>query len=250
MLAGVSEAATPTRPVNRRDVVSYVRRGSRMNPSQERAWTRLHERYVIEVPCGERSTSIAADATIDWADAFGRTAPLLVEIGCGTGEALAALAARHPDANVVGFEVFAPGVASTLSRLGRAGVDNVRIVVADGVQALQTLVRPQSITELWTFFPDPWHKKRHHKRRLVNADTARLVASRLVPGGRWRLATDWADYAQWMREVLDAEPGLRNESDGWARRPDERPVTKFEQRGIDAGRRIWELSYLVPEDAQ
>jgi len=218
-----------------------------MNPSQERAWARLHDRYIVDVPRGERATSVAPGATVEWPAAFGRTAPLLVEIGSGVGEVLAALAGQQPQANIVGLEVFEPGIASTLSRLARADVHNVRIVVADGTQALDALFPPRSITELWTFFPDPWHKKRHHKRRLVNADVARLVASRLVAGGRWRLATDWADYAEWMRDILDAEPGLRNEFAQWAPRWADRPVTKFEQRGIDAGRRIYDLSYLASD---
>ena len=235
------QARTPIR----REVVSYVRRGSRMNPSQERAWSRLRDRYLVDVPRGERNTSVAAGASVDWAAAFGRTAPLLVEIGTGAGEALAALAAGRPEGNVIGFDVFEPGVASTLARLRRADVTNARVVIADGAQALATLFGPRSITEVWTFFPDPWHKTRHHKRRLVSADFARLVASRLVAGGRWRLATDWADYAEWMRAILDAEPALANEFDGWAPRFDGRPVTKFERRGLDAGRRIYDLSYLA-----
>ena len=234
---------THTRSPLRREVVSYLRRGSRLNPSQERAWARLRDRYVVDVPHGQRETEVADGASVDWTTVFGRTAPLLVEIGTGSGEALAALAAAHPEANVVGFEVFQPGVASTLSRLRRAEVANARIVLADGAQGLARLFEPACVAEVWTFFPDPWHKTRHRKRRLVSADFARLVASRLVPGGRWRLATDWADYAEWMRAICDAEPGLANEHDGWAPRWDERPVTKFEQRGIDAGRRIYDLSY-------
>ena len=120
---------------------------------------------------------------------------------------------------------------------------NVRVVLADGAQALATVFASASISELWTFFPDPWHKARHHKRRLVSPEFAEVVASRLTADGAWRLATDWADYAEAMREVLDAAPGLANCCDGWAPRYELRPTTKYEQRGLDAGRRIYDLAY-------
>ncbi|PFG17523.1 tRNA (guanine-N(7)-)-methyltransferase [Propionicimonas paludicola] len=226
-----------------RDVVSYVRRSGRMNAAQQRAWDLYHDDWVVELPAGERVTSIATDAQIDWAGVFGREAPLLVEIGSGTGHAVTALAEAHPHANVIAFEVYTPAVASTLGRLARHGVSNVRLVIADGAQALATVFEPATISELWTFFPDPWHKVRHHKRRLVSPEFAALVGSRLVPAGRWRLATDWADYAEAMREVLDADAGLTNEHDGWAPRWELRPVTKYEQRGRSAGREIYDLSY-------
>ncbi len=235
-----------------RQVVSYVRRSARMNPSQEKAWAAHAGRLVVEVPRGERSTSIREDAGVDWAAAFGREAPLMIEIGSGRGEALAALAASHPDANVVAFEVFQPAVASALSLLAREGIDNVRIVLADGVEGLRRLVEPGELAQLWTFFPDPWHKARHHKRRLVDAATARLVASRLAPGAHWRLATDWEDYAQAMREVLDAAPGLSPapdaDAEGWAPRYRARPVTKYEARGLAAGRLIHDLDYVRTDE--
>lgn len=226
-----------------RDVVSYVRRSGRMNDSQQRAWDAHREAWVVEVPSGERHTSVAPDARVDWTAVFGREAPLKVEIGSGTGHAITALAEAVPEANLVAFEVFTPAVASTLGRIARHGVDNVRIVVADGAQALATVFGEGSVSELWTFFPDPWPKARHHKRRLVGPEFARLVASRLAPGGVWRLATDWDDYAEAMREVLDAEPGLVNLHDGWAPRFAPRPVTKYERRGLDAGRTIHDLAY-------
>ncbi len=219
-----------------------------MNPSQEKAWAAHAGRLVVNVPRGERSTSIAPDARIDWAAEFGREAPLMVEIGAGRGEALAALAQAHPDANVVAFEVFQPGVASALSLLARAGVHNARVVLADGGQGLRRLFAPGELAQLWTFFPDPWHKARHHKRRLIDPDFAALAASRLTPGAHWRLATDWEDYAVAMREVLDGAPGLRPSPDadaeGWAPRYAARPVTKYEARGANAGRRIHDLDYL------
>lgn len=226
-----------------RDVVSYVRRSARMNESQERAWRAYADAWVIHVPRRELSTSVHPEARVDWVAIFGRTAPLLVEIGSGRGDALAAIAAAHPDANVIAFEVFQPAVASTLSRLARANLTNARVVLANGVEGLEHLFEPASVSELFTFFPDPWHKARHHKRRLVSTEFADLVASRLTAEGVWRLATDWAGYADAMREVLDHHPLLENAHDGWAPRYATRPLTKYEQRGLAAGRTIRDLTY-------
>ncbi len=226
-----------------RDVVSYVRRSARMNTAQQRAWDLHNDDWVIPLDAGERATSVAGTASVDWAAVFGREAPLMVEIGSGTGHAITELALAHPDANLVAFEVFMPAVASTLGRLARHGVTNVRLVVADGAQALPVVFAEAGITELWTFFPDPWHKARHHKRRLVSPDLARVVASRLTLDGTWRLATDWDDYAEAMLATLEAEPALVNRNDGWAPRFDLRPLTKYEQRGLDAGRTIHDLAF-------
>lgn len=226
-----------------RDVVSYVRRSARMNPSQQKAWDRLRERWVLDLPSAARVTSVAADARIDPASVFERDAPLLVEIGSGNGDVVTAVAQARPEANLLAFEVFEPAVASTLSKLERAGVTNVRLVVADGAQAVTTALPDASIAELWTFFPDPWHKARHHKRRLVSPAFAEVVARKLAPEGCWRLATDWADYADHAREVLDAAPGLEPCQDGLAPRWELRPVTKYEARGIAAGRGIVDLCY-------
>lgn len=228
-------------PINR-DVVSFVRRGDRMNPSQQRAWDTYGD-WIVSVPRGDRATSIAPGATVEWDALFGRSAPLMVEIGSGTGDAVTAAALARPEANHVAIEVFLPAMASTLGKLGRAGVDNVRMLLADGVQALEMLFAPGSISELVTWFPDPWPKTRHHKRRLVNAEFAALAASRLAPDGLWRLATDWQDYAEQIREILDAEPGLVNVHDDWAPRPDLRPVTRFEERAHAAGRIVRDLAY-------
>ena len=226
-----------------REIVSYVRRSARMNASQAKAWDAHAAAWVVRVPERESSTSIHPDAQIDWREVFGRDAPMLVEIGSGRGEALAAIAAARPDANVVAFEVFEPAVASTLSRLAREGLTSVRIVVGNGAEGLAHLLEPGSVEELFTFFPDPWHKARHHKRRLVSPEFGALVASRLAPGGLWRLATDWSDYAEAMREALDDHPDLRNVHDGWAPRWPGRPVTKYEARGLAAGRTIRDLTY-------
>ena len=243
--AGAGDGAASTR--DRRGVVSFVRRSPRMNPSQQRAMTSLAQHYLVDLPRADLATSIAPEATFDQLRVFGRRAPLIVEIGCGVGDSLPAMALARPDMNVLAFEVYSPALASTMGKLDRAGVGNVRLMQADGSQGLQILLTPGTLTELWTFFPDPWQKKRHHKRRLVNPDFSALVASRLVPGGLWRLATDWDDYADWMHEVLDATPGLANVNadtpGGWAPRPADRPLTRFERRGLAAGRTVHDLVY-------
>lgn len=232
-------------------IVSYVRRSPRMNPSQRQAMDRLGERYLVRVPHGELSTSVAPDARVDWDAQFGRpvgpgASALVVEIGSGTGDALVASARANPAASLIAFEVYERAVATTLAKLETAGARNVRLLMVDGVQGLELLIPADSVSELITFFPDPWQKKRHRKRRLVQESFAALVTSRLRVGGRWLLATDWPDYADQMRAVLDASPGLANEhgsAGGWAPRPAGRPITKFEARGLAAGRPVADLAY-------
>jgi len=244
----VTGLPTGERPRVHREVVSYVRRSARMRPNQRRAWERHHDDFVLEVPQRETSTSIAAGARLDLAAAFGRDAPLVVEIGPGTGESLVPMARARPEANLLAFEVYAPAVAQLVGALARGGVGNVRIVAANAVEGLEHLVPPGGLDELWTFFPDPWPKARHHKRRLVSPQVAGLATSRLRPGGRWRLATDWADYAEQMRDVLDAQAGLANEHEGgWAPRWPDRPLTRFERRGLAAGRVVHDLTYRCLE---
>ncbi len=214
-----------------------------MNDSQRAHLTRHGGRFIVEVPTGELDTSIADDAHVDWAEVFGREADLVVEIGSGAGDSLVPMAAGRPASNVVAFEVFERAVASTVGRLAREEVDNVRIVMADGAQGLRQLFDDGQVSELWTFFADPWHKARHHKRRLVSREFGDVVAAKLRPGGLWRLATDWEDYALWMREQLDDHPRLENVHGGWAPRLAERPVTKYEARGLAAGRTVFDLTY-------
>ncbi|WP_316669030.1 tRNA (guanosine(46)-N7)-methyltransferase TrmB [uncultured Propionibacterium sp.] len=227
-----------------RGVVSFVRRGSRMNASQQRAMDDLAPRYLIDVPRADMSTSVAPGAWIDLAERFGREAPLAVEIGSGTGDSLVAMAGARPEMNVLAFEVYAPAVASTMGRLDRAGVRNVRLIAADGAEGLRELVGTARLTELWTLFPDPWPKKRHRKRRLIAPAFAGLVADRLADGGLWRLATDWTDYAEQMAEVLGASGLFINQyadrPGGWAPRGT-RPLTRFERRGLSTGRAIRDL---------
>ncbi|QYJ02659.1 tRNA (guanosine(46)-N7)-methyltransferase TrmB [Nocardioides panacisoli] len=221
----------------RREVLSYARRGDRMTSGQAAAWQAHHARWVIPDEALE-------DAGFDLADWFGRGPAdrdgLIVEIGSGIGEATAALAAARPGHDVLAFEVWRPGMAATMGRLADVGAENVRLCGVDAAWAFRHVLAPDSVEELWTFFPDPWRKTRHHKRRLVQPGFAEVVASRLVPGGRWRLATDWADYADHMHQVLDAEPSLAG---GIVPRWDERPVTKFERRGVAAGRAITDFTY-------
>ena len=217
-----------------REVLSYSRRGSRFTPTQAAAWDAYAGTWVIP-------DDAVDDAGFRLADWFGREAPLVVEIGPGVGEATGVLAAARPDHDVIALEVWRPGVASALAEVAAAGATNVRFCSVDADWVLRHVVAAASLAELWTFFPDPWPKKRHHKRRLVDAEFAALAASRLRPGGWWRLATDWADYAAQMREVLDAQPLL---SGGQVERWAERPVTKFERKGIAAGRTITDLAYV------
>jgi len=216
-----------------REVLSYSRRGSRFTPRQQEAWDAHAEAWVVPDEVIDRPG-------FDLAEVFGRSAPLVVEIGCGVGEATGVLAAARPGCNVLALEVWLPGVAASLAEVAAAGAENVRFCSIDAVWSLQNLVPPRGLEELWTFFPDPWPKARHHKRRLVQPDFAALVASRLRPGGAWRLATDWAPYAEHMQAVLDAEPAMEG---GVVERWAERPVTKFERKGLEVGRTITELLY-------
>jgi tRNA (guanine-N7-)-methyltransferase len=233
--------AVPARPHHRftedgrriREVLSYSRRGSRFTPRQREAWEAHGEAWVIP----EHAVDDPSFRLADW---FGRVAPLIVEIGSGVGEATGALASARPSYDVLALEVWRPGIAASLAEVAAAGATHVRFCSVDAVWALRHLVPPESVAELWTFFPDPWPKTRHHKRRIVDAAFASLAASRLAPGGAWRLATDWAGYAEQMVAVLGAEPGLAG---GVVERWAERPVTKFERKGIEAGRAITDLRY-------
>lgn len=218
-------------------VLTYTRRGSRLTDRQAAAWERHRGRWwipdeAVDVPGFDVRSSFEDPS-----------APLVVEIGSGIGEATAALAAARPSYNVLAFEVWHPGVAETFIRLEDAGVDNVRMISVDAVWSMEHLLGEEQVSELWTFFPDPWPKKRHHRRRLVNPGFVRLAASRLVAGGVWRLATDWPEYAEQMAAVLDAEPLLRCVYDGPAPRWDDRPLTRFERRGLRAGRPVTDLAY-------
>jgi tRNA (guanine-N7-)-methyltransferase len=233
---------TPTeqRPPHHRTIVSYVQRGERMTAGQQRAWdahwSRLG-REVRDLPPGP----------LDLAEWFGRRAPVVLEIGSGMGETTAQLAMAEPGVNYLAVEVYKPGLAQLLLRADKLGVRNLRLLRGDAVDLLGEHIEPGSLSTVRIFFPDPWPKKRHHKRRLVQAPLVALLASRLAPGGELHLATDWEDYAEQMMAVCSAEPGLRNQHadqpGGWAPRPGWRPVTKFELRAQEEGRRVRDLRF-------
>ncbi len=225
-------SSPPAAPA-RRAVRSFVVRGGRIGSGQQRALAELGPRYVVPY----------AGAPVDFAALFGRRAPLVVEIGFGMGDATARVAQARPDTDFVGIEVHTPGVGALLKRVGELDLANVRIVQHDAVDVLQHMVAPASLDGVHVFFPDPWHKKRHHKRRLIQPGFVSLLASRLAPGGIVHCATDWQPYAEQMLGVLSAEPLLVNTTASYAPRPDYRPPTKFEQRGLRLGHGVWDLVF-------
>ncbi len=215
-----------------------------MSEAQERAWAELAPVYVIEAPRDVASTSIRPGSAIDPVAVWGREAPLLVEIGSGQGHAIVHAASSRPDDDFLAIEVFKAGLARTMLDADRAGARNLRLVEANAPEVLQHLLPAASVDELWVFFPDPWHKKKHTKRRLVTADFARVAAGALRDGGMLRLATDWEDYALQMRDVLSAAPDFEPAFEGeWAPRFEGRVLTAFERKGSRVGRDIRDLSY-------
>jgi tRNA (guanine-N7-)-methyltransferase len=219
----------------RRAIRSFVVRAGRMTVAQERAWTELWPRYGVETG-GE---------LLDLAAVFGRDARRTLEIGFGNGESLVALAAAHPERDYLGIEVHRPGVGHLMLRAEELGLANLRAICRDAVEVLQQCIPAGSLDEVLLYFPDPWPKKRHHKRRIVQPAFVTLVANRLRPGGVLRMATDWQPYAEHMLEVASACELLRNESPdrGYAARPDSRPVTRFERRGQRLGHGVWDLAF-------
>lgn len=224
----------------RRKIRSFVLRQGRFTPAQQRAFDALWPRFGLDYAPAERG-----GAPRDYDTVFGRQAPRVVEIGFGNGEALR-FAARHDRArDYIGIEVHAPGVGRLLNALGEDGSDHVRVYRHDAVEVLQHEIADASLDEIRIYFPDPWHKKRHQKRRLVQPDFAALLTRKLRIGGRLHLATDWHDYAEQMWDVLDATAGLRNRAGarGHVPRPDWRPQTHFETRGQKLGHGVWDLLY-------
>jgi tRNA (guanine-N7-)-methyltransferase len=204
-----------------------------MGTGQMRALAELGPRFLIPY----------APQPIDLNAGFGRDAPKVLEIGFGMGTATASIAQTHPEIDYLGIEVHAPGVGALLKNIGEMGLQNLRIIQHDAVEVLEHMIADASLDGLHIFFPDPWHKKRHHKRRLIQPSFISLLARKLKSGGYLHLATDWADYAQQMLEVLSTNPDLCNTSDGFAPRPEYRPLTKFEQRGVRLGHGVWDLIF-------
>ncbi|MBS3179222.1 MULTISPECIES: tRNA (guanosine(46)-N7)-methyltransferase TrmB [unclassified Pseudoclavibacter] len=243
-----AETAQPEQHPSHRPIFSFSRRSGRLTEGQLNSWNTLGPKYLVDVERAELDFSVSPSFRVDPAELFGRDAPLVVEVGSGTGEAVVAAAAEHPEWNFLAVEVFVAGLARTLRRIEDAGLSNVRLVEANAVEVLEHMLPAGSIEELWIFFPDPWHKAKHTKRRLVREGFGAVAANALRPGGRMRLATDWEDYAFQMREVLDAAPEFTSEHPGeWAPRFDGRTLTVFERKAATAGRRIHDLSYVTSE---
>jgi len=220
-------------PNTRPHIRSFVLRQGRVSNAQRRAVETLLPTFGIAY----------APALLDLDAAFGRPAPKILEIGFGMGETTAQIALAHPHNDYLGIEVHTPGVGSLLRLIEAHALANVRIIQHDAVGVLNHMIAPDSLSATHVFFPDPWPKKRHHKRRLIQPPLVRLLASRLRPGGYLHLATDWEDYALQMLEVLSAEARLDNTAQGFAARPAYRPLTKFETRGLKLGHRVWDIVF-------
>ena len=218
----------------RRSIRSFVVRAGRMGPGQTRALAELGPRFALPY----------AAARFDFAAAFGRHAPQVLEIGFGMGDATAAIAQALPGTDFIGVEVHTPGVGALLKQIGERGLTNLRLVQHDAVDVLQQMIAPGTLAGVHVFFPDPWHKKKHNKRRLIQPEFVRLLAGRLAPGGYLHCATDWQPYAEQMLAVLSAESRLQNTAEAYAARPGHRPLTKFEHRGLRLGHGVWDLVFV------
>jgi len=227
------DAADKPHPLHRR-LKSFVKRAGRTTEGQARAFAELGPLFLIPY----------RPEPLDLTAAFGgRAAPTVLEIGFGMGEATAHIATVMPETNFLCCEVHEPGVGALLKRIGEQSITNIRICAHDAVDVLDHMLPPGSLAGVHVFFPDPWHKKRHNKRRLIQPEFVKKLAEHLRPGGYIHCATDWQPYAEQMLEVLSAEPLLRNSAEGYAPKPDYRPLTKFENRGLKLGHGVWDLVF-------
>jgi tRNA (guanine-N7-)-methyltransferase len=215
-------------------IKSFVTRAGRVSTGQARALEELGPAFCIPF----------SKTPLDFDQAFGRRAPTIFEIGFGMGETTARIAAGMPDKNFLAVEVHTPGVGSLLKLIGEQDLANLRLIQHDAFEIITHMIAPGTLAGAHVFFPDPWHKARHNKRRLIQPPFVKLLVSRIAPGGYLHCATDWQEYAEQMLEVLSAEPALKNTADGYAPRPDYRPVTKFENRGLKLGHGVWDLVFV------
>lgn len=219
--------------MNSSHIRSYVRRRPHITPGQQRALQQLKPKWAIPYQT----------TALDYEAVFQRSAPTIIEIGSGMGEATLEIALQRPDENFIAIEVYDAGVGALLRRIEEAQCQNLRVIQHDAVEVLRDMITPASLAGMHIFFPDPWPKKRHHKRRLIQPPFVALMSSRLQTGGYVHCATDWAHYAEQMLEVLSQCPELSNQYMDYAPRPDYRPVTKFEQRGLRLGHGVWDLIF-------
>jgi tRNA (guanine-N7-)-methyltransferase len=226
-------AKTPEGVTHPRTIRSFVRRAGRTTTGQAKAFEQLGPRFLLPYE----------PQPLDFSAAFGRDAPTILEIGFGMGEATAHIAGLMPEKNFLCCEVHEPGVGALLKRIGEQGLGNIRIVQHDAVEVIEHMLPEGSLAGVHIFFPDPWHKLRHNKRRLVQPPLVARLASRLKAGGYIHCATDWQAYARQMLEVLGAEPLLQNTAEAYAPRPDYRPLTKFENRGLKLGHGVWDVVF-------
>ncbi|MBP7352215.1 MAG: tRNA (guanosine(46)-N7)-methyltransferase TrmB [Comamonas sp.] len=231
--APTPQGQAPAGVLHPKTIRSFVRRTGRVTTGQAKAFEDLGPRYLLNYQ----------NAPLDAQAAFGRTAPLILEIGFGMGEATAHIARVRPDDNFLCCEVHEPGVGALLKRIGEHDITNIRILRHDAVEVLEQMLPEGCLDGIHIFFPDPWHKKKHNKRRLIQSAFVAKLTARLKVGGYIHCATDWQPYAEQMLEVLDAEPLLRNTAEGYAPQPDYRPLTKFENRGLRLGHGVWDVVF-------
>jgi len=222
------DMSAPHRPIR-----SYVLRQGRVTDAQRRAHDELLPRLGIPF----------SRSLLDLDRVFGRVAPKILEIGFGMGETTADIASRNPGTDYLGVEVHTPGVGGLLKRIAALGLANVRVIQHDAVDVLEGMIALASLDGVHVFFPDPWPKKRHHKRRLIQPAFVSLLAARMKPGAYLHVATDWEDYAQWILQTLSGEPLLANTAAAYAPRPEHRPLTKFETRGLQLGHGVWDVVF-------